>query len=706
MLVLLGVLQLAACEEYCIRSSREDVESNSSCFTLSEFASSNFSGASSVALLFLPGIHYLNVELSLFNAQEFRLIGTDSDNSSSVQCVAPGKVVVENVDNVSISSLNFMNCGKSSACISHFTVEDTTFHDTEYGCAAIVLREITSTEITRSSFTSSKGGAIHVMESTSVKCSVAISHCTFSDNEGVAILSNSVCSVTISNSNFTDNTYCLFFAYSDVRLIDSYFTYNHLPSTSRSTNFEALIAGAYSMLSMSRCLFQANEAKQAGGIILMSNSRIYGNDLVLSDNKAFEGSLVMNQCAANFSGTTKFSDNDGSLVSLRLMVRFYGDVSFVNNSPSTRNFDDVRGGAITLYFGELHLHGPTEISNNHANMGGAILAVESAIHMLMNVNISNNTADYIGGGIFAYKTPINALSNVLISNSEAEYGGGIYAVSTSITVTSSETSLSHALTITNNTAIYQGGGLYFSSNSRLYVYQLDPREHDMNASLTFNSAQLGGAIYVADETYVNLCQASQLSQLMVDSQCVFQVVDLYRNMGNLHLFFDSNAASESGSVMYGGLLDRCIVSPLTYFSFFNSDIGPSLRTWNGMAYLRNVSNIVTLDSIASCPVRVCFCFENKPDCSVEHAVQQVEQQKGRKFKVVLIVLDQADHPLANVTVFMELLQSTTGGLGDGLQSQMVNEGCTELTCSVTSTSSRESLTVYPEGPCGSAMLSR
>ena len=48
----------------------------------------------------------------------------------------------------------------------------------------------------------------------------------------------------------------------------------------------------------------------------------------------------------------------------------------------------------------------------------------------------------------------------------------------------------------------------------------------------------------------------------------------------------------------------------------------------------------------------------------------------------------------------------TGGLGDGLQSQMVNENCKELTFSVTSSSNNESLTVYPEGPCGSAQLSR
>jgi hypothetical protein len=543
-----------------------------------------------------------------------------------------------------------------------------------------------------------------------IACTVAIRYCIFSDNDDVTISSTSIsgCSVTISHSNFTNNSYALFFAHSDVRLIDSNFLYNRLPNAMRSTNFEAIIAAAYSTISMSQCSFQANEAIRAGGIIFVSNSYIYGEDLVLCDNKAFEGTLVMNQCAANFSGSITFDSNNGSLVSLRSMVKFYGRVSFFNNSPSTRDFDDVRGGAITLYFGELCLYGPTQLSNNHANMGGAILTVESEIYMYTNVKISSNIADSVGGGIFAYRTPINVLSNVKIFNNEAEFGGGIYAISTSITVTSSEDndSLSHDLIITNNTADQYGGGLYFSSNSRLYVYQLDPRYHNMSAILTFNTAQRGGAFYISDETYVDLCrQANQTSdQLLVDSQCIFQVVDLYRNTGSLRLIFDSNKASESGSIMYGGLLDRCIVSPLTYVSFFNSDIGPSLKTWNGMTYLRNVSNIESFDSIASRPVRICFCFENKPNCSVE--VQRVYHQKGREFKVALTVLDQADHPLPNVTVFTELLQSTTGGLGDGLQSQMVNsEKCEDLTFSVTSTSNKESLTLYPKGPCGSAMLS-
>lgn len=343
-----------------------------------------------------------------------------------------------------------------------------------------------------------------------------------------------------------------------------------------------------------------------------------------------------------------------------------------------------------MYFGELHLNGTTELSNNRANMGGAILAVESAIHITFDATITSNMADFSGGGIFAYKPPINVLSNIKISNNNADYGGGIYAVSTSITVTSSTSSSIHALSITNNTAVY-GGGLYFASNSRLYVYQLDPLFHIMNVSLTFNRAQYGGALYVTDETYVDLCQANHLAHLLVDSQCVFQVVDLYRENGTLKLIFDSNEASEEGSVMFGGLLDRCIVSPLTYVSFFNSDIGPLLKTWDGMTYLQNVSNIESFDSelIASLPVRVCYCFEDKPDCSM--MVLPVKHQKGRNFKVALTVLDQANHPLQNVTIFTELIQSKAGGLGDGQQSQTltINESCGELIFGVTSTNDNE-----------------
>ena len=153
-LVLLGVLHPVACEQYyCIKSiSTGNVESNSSCLSLYEFASSNFSGSSSITLTFLPGNHYLDIELSVFSTEEFRLLGSDSENSS-VQCGATGKVIVDSVDNVSISNLKFMGCGGNNfTYIRHFHIENTAFYGTEYNHTALVLSGVMSAEISNSSF--------------------------------------------------------------------------------------------------------------------------------------------------------------------------------------------------------------------------------------------------------------------------------------------------------------------------------------------------------------------------------------------------------------------------------------------------------------------------------------------------------------------------------------------------------------------------
>ena len=296
-LALLRVLHVhpVVCEQYCIQStSTEDGVLNSSCRSLNQFASSNYSGSSSIILTFLPGRHCLDVELLIFNTREFRLLGSEN---SSVMCTNLGKFTVRNVSNVSISNLSFYGCG-----------EKITFYNTDYNHAALMLSGITSAEINRSVFMSNRGGAIIAVEST-----VTISYCTFSDNEGTA-LSFKSSSVIVSHCNFTNHSesYTLYVThYSAIKLIDSNFVHNRLPENSTSVNYEAVITVAYSVITMSRCSFQANKATMAGGVIVLNNANVKGNDLVVSDNSAHEGALIIIECIASFSGTIRFSDTRG-----------------------------------------------------------------------------------------------------------------------------------------------------------------------------------------------------------------------------------------------------------------------------------------------------------------------------------------------------------------------------------------------------------
>ena len=455
-----------------------------------------------------------------------------------------------------------------------------------------------------------------------------------------------------------------------------------------------------SVVTLNDSSFYANKATESGGILVISNSTLMTTGkVVLEANKAFEGSIIMIGSVAFFNGAIEFKNNLGALSALMSSVEFVGTTLFSNNTPSTRDNDFIRGGAVTIYFGTLHFTGKnTTFTGNQAIHGGALYAVESNVYITAKITIASNVARTVGGGVFLYRASLFIFASTNVSSNHAEHGGGgIYVLSSSIIVTSSSESTVHSLTITDNTAKL-GGGLFFSSNAHIFIYQLDSRPHNVTSILANNSAEYGGAIYVRDETNIAVCEASLSSELTVSSDCFFQVVDPFEQIGMLELYFESNTADVSGPVVFGGLLDRCIITKLAKSSFFDTDLGSPLSQLNGMSYLVNVSNLKNADAITSHPVSLCFCSEGQPNCSLE--LQSVREQKGRNFTVSVVALDHVGHAL-NATVF-STLQSQTGGLGEGLQSQTVDDRCTDLTFNVISIEDYEGITIYAEGPCGSA----
>ena len=73
---------------------------------------------------------------------------------------------------------------------------------------------------------------------------------------------------------------------------------------------------------------------------------------------------------------------------------------------------------------------------------------------------------------------------------------------------------------------------------------------------------------------------------------------------NKSLSFLDNSATVDGPDLFGGLLDRCIPSPFAVINVKEST-GEFQPYRNGIIYIGNINNI-TLDSITSLPVKVCF----------------------------------------------------------------------------------------------------
>lgn len=129
----------------------------------------------------------------------------------------------------------------------------------------------------------------------------------------------------------------------------------------------------------------------------------------------------------------------------------------------------------------------------------------------------------------------------------------------------------------------------------------------------------------------------------------------------------------AGGTLFGGLLDRCTVSP---FAEVLKKYTPN--SLDGTSYFLNVTNLKRSDlntDILSYPVQVCFCRQGQPDCSYEPHTEYAK--KGQPFKVPLVAVDQVKNTIPFSTICSSV-SSGVAGLNEGQSSQSTNESCTEL----------------------------
>ena len=103
------------------------------------------------------------------------------------------------------------------------------------------------------------------------------------------------------------------------------------------------------------------------------------------------------------------------------------------------------------------------------------------------------------------------------------------------------------------------------ANAKLYILKhndipIQESPDTSTALFTGNSADYGGAVYVDDDSISGTCVSDP------NKECFFQVLALYdfypyNVFEAKSMYFSQNNANFSGSTLYGGLLDRCAVSP-------------------------------------------------------------------------------------------------------------------------------------------------
>ena len=96
-------------------------------------------------------------------------------------------------------------------------------------------------------------------------------------------------------------------------------------------------------------------------------------------------------------------------------------------------------------------------SDSHAQLGGAILAIDNSVVKMYTVTIGNNRADY-GGGMAAVDSQLELLENTFFVNNWASYGGGLYVHNTEF----------NGNAIFTENSVTEGGGAIYASKSTFF----------------------------------------------------------------------------------------------------------------------------------------------------------------------------------------------------------------------------------------------
>ena len=368
-------------------------------------------------------------------------------------------------------------------------------------------------------------------------------------------------------------------------------------------------------------------------------------------------------------------------------------------------------------------NGFSSLIYNYAGIGGAIYAVESTLDVYIGqlMTIKFNIASRSGGGIFLYRSTLSAelYSITDVSYNKAEsIGGGIYAINSIIVCTQSyrkgRMRPFQTLMFFSNNSANKGGGMLFESGAQLRMQKVGDdailSEDKINTSIYFisNSAQDGLAVYVADESYFDICGGSNSVNNIIataNTECFIQVFSdakaLTKELNPISIeFINNNNNCTDSTVIFGGLLDRCVPDPRAEI-FVN---GYAQKDINGFTYLELISNINDTEYISSLPVQVCFCTpDDQPDCSYEPPIIHVK--KGERFNISLVAVDQVNHTLKNVEIY-SYLSHTESSLGEEQTTQVTRNACTNLTFSIYSPHDSEKLIFYAEGPCRNASRSQ
>ena len=630
-----------------------------SCLTLDQL-SSQLNVTGDITLSFLPGDHLLTWDLSISGANNVTF--SNENNSLSpprIHCLEDKRIAINYTSLFTMQGLVISGCKTLTGTESPVCVNRT---------------------------------------------AARIHNCNFTNNS--AKVAGGALQVRNSPINITDTSFVSNFGPESGGAVDSWGSQLIIMRSSFINNTAKYgggihIGGGYSLL-FEYVNFWNNQAKFGAAVHGNGNVTTFIN-CNFTNNREGQGAVYTSNLLT-FKESNIFSGNNRGIYAENSHISFGGRTQFINN---TCNGD---GGAIWSYESTITFEPSSKIFiyGNFAVMhGGGIYLIECTLSSFGDILITENAAEMSGGGIYAFhssirisENPLEGLGNFHIHHNTAKYdGGGVYLFASLVRI-------SGEFSICGNLADHYGGGMFLKSNSLITIENVNIDK--VYFHLKYNSAVKGGGVYIVDVDD---------SQCLKNNLCLLQISLLYTSgiFNNISespplISFVNNTATETGSDLYGGLLDRCTAylfgphSGLQFLQIYSSfNWAPHKQrvvfSDNDVKYYGRVTNVSEFyNHISSDTVRVCFCEDDIIDCSSTPPC--VFKKKGEGFTLSLIATDQVGKPL-NATIISSLKSEIgeIGGLKAGQQYRQIGDRCTKLEFNIYSSGTKAAVEIYADGPC-------
>ena len=574
-----------------------------------------------------------------------------------------------------------------------------------------------------------------------------------------------------------------------VAFTSTIYSRNDLYFGNKAITIGGAISGLQSDVSCTSCTFSTNAVLNSGGAIYLSQGTLRSIDSTYQANSAGQngGALYTNHTSVSVDGDY-YSTNDAKFCStffqadetLQLQnTTFVDNTALDSDRAYTVQLTNVRGncgnlffsrniGSFYLFYSRVNFTGSALFTDNTGKAGGALSLVQGLawFEPLSTPSIMGNTASN-GAGVFLFQSELRVSTSFLrVDNNTANVsGGGMYGyqsqiivdISNSLEATRNEGTDSDSVLFRYNSAIIEGGGLNAFSTSldimggsvkfianmavRGGAIALSEGSNIKNLKsteeifaerkfielvLSNNTAQYGGAIYVADGTNSGvLCKQFTTNRIQSISteECFVQTLGLYflrsfhyRQFNYMNIFFEFNMGTIAGSDIFGGLLDRCQINTfsevrnvitldnklsgfdlLKLIAQFQIDFNYDQVThpFNPQLIINNITRSHVKGLISSDPVQICFCEGNTYDCTYQWPI--IFAKRGESFSVRAVAVDQVQNPV-NGTAVASIISDGTQLKVDQTQ-QNLNGVCTDLVYNVFSTKTNAQIQLYPMGPC-------